>query len=202
MAAQNRVTTLTTFSVHQGFFMSQEDPTPEQLKDVYLLAITTRNFEITQLVQRNNFFMIFQGVLLAGLLQASNNGHVTHVVAFLVCLAGLLISILQFFMASGAKFWQERWEHAVEMAEGKLFPNAGPAFNADLFRIFSNPNPNAIVESRMKNKCLGWIVTRGSPSRLPIYVALIFIATWLLLWLCTFSFPFAVPSCITGFPKN
>lgn len=184
--------------------MSQEDPTPEELKDAYQLAIFVRDFEITQLVQRNNFFMVFQGVLLAGLLQASNssNGHITPVVAFLVSLAGLLVSVLQFFMASGAKFWQERWEHAVETAEEKLFPNTEPVFNADLFRVFSNPNPNAIVENRMKNKCLGWLVMRGSPSGLPIYTALIFIATWLLLWLCTFSFPFAVPSCITGFSKG
>lgn len=182
--------------------MSQEQPIQEEIKDAYHLAISVRDFEITQLVQRNNFFMIFQGVLLAGLLQASNNGHITSVVAFLVCLAGLLISILQFFMASGAKFWQERWEHAVETAEAKLFPSADPALNADLFRVFSNPNPNAIVENRMKNKCLGWLVTRSSPSRLPMYAALIFVVTWLLLWLCTFTCPFAIPSCITGFPKG
>lgn len=182
--------------------MSQEQPIPEEIKDVYRLAIAARDFEITQLVQRNNFFMIFQGVLLAGLLQASNNGHITAVVAFLVCLAGLLISILQFFMASGAKFWQERWEQAVETAEVKLFPNPEPALNADLFRVFSNPNPNAIVENRMKNKCLGWLILRGSPSMLPIYAALIFVVTWLLLWLCTFNFSFAIPSCITGFPRS
>lgn len=84
------------------------------LKDAYLVAITARDFEITQLVQRNNFFMVFQGVLLAGLLQASNGGDIHPVVIFIACLAGLLISILQFFMASGAKFWQERWEDAVE----------------------------------------------------------------------------------------
>jgi hypothetical protein len=179
--------------------MTQENPTQEELKDVYCLAIAARDFEITQLVQRNNFFMIFQGVLLAGLLQASNTstGHITSVVAFLVCLAGLLISILQFFMASGAKFWQERWEHAVEAAEAKLFPNT--AEHTDLFRMFSNPDPDSIVRNRMQGKCLGWLVTRSSPSGLPIYTALIFVVIWLLLWLSTFTFPCA--SFITGFPK-
>jgi hypothetical protein len=36
-----------------------------ELKAVYKLAIETRNFEIHQLINRNNFFMLFQGVLLA-----------------------------------------------------------------------------------------------------------------------------------------
>jgi len=44
-----------------------------------------REFEITQLAQRNNFFMIFQGVMLAGVIQSS---HAIPVVSFLVCVAG------------------------------------------------------------------------------------------------------------------
>ncbi len=32
-----------------------------ELKAVYKLAIETRNFEIHQLINRNNFFMLFQG---------------------------------------------------------------------------------------------------------------------------------------------
>ncbi|MHC1910589.1 RipA family octameric membrane protein [Klebsiella pneumoniae] len=37
------------------------------VKRLYELTIRIRDFEITQLSQRNNFFMIFQGVLFAGL---------------------------------------------------------------------------------------------------------------------------------------
>ena len=37
----------------------------KSIKAVYEIAIQTRNFEIQQLINRNNFFMIFQGVLLA-----------------------------------------------------------------------------------------------------------------------------------------
>ncbi len=184
--------------------MSQEQPTAEELKDAYRIAIAARDLEISQLVQRNNFFMVVQGVLLAGLIQASGNGKIIPIVAFLVCLAGLLVSVLQILMAAGAKFWQERWEHAVETAEAKLFPNAEPAINAELFRVFSSPKEttNAIVEKRMKGKHLGWLVTcRFSPSRLPIHTALVFAVIWLLLWLCTFRGGFAVPSWITGFPQ-
>lgn len=185
--------------------MSQEQPTTRELKDAYCIAIAARNLEISQLVQRNNFFMVVQGVLLAGVIQASGNGKISHVVAFLVCFAGLSVSVLQIFMAAGAKFWQERWEHAVETAEVKLFPNTETASNTELFRVFSSSTEatNAIVEKRMKGKHLGWLVTcRFSPSRLPIHTALVFAVIWLLLWLCTFHVEFAVPLWITGFPQG
>lgn len=174
--------------------MMPEELRQNNLKDAYRVAITARDFEITQLVQRNNFFMVFQGVLLAGLLQASNSGHIHSMVIFIVCLAGLLISILQFFMASGAKFWQERWEAAVEKIEMEIFPKTSQAGEGDLFRLFSSPNPELTVQNRKGGKGCGWLVKRKSPSRLPMYAALIFVATWLFLWLYTFKF------CITGFP--
>ena len=71
----------------------------EALSQLYKLCIETRNFEITQLINRNNFFMIFQGVLLAGTMQSSGS---IAIVSFLVCLCGLLISLLQTGMACGA----------------------------------------------------------------------------------------------------
>ena len=184
--------------------MSQEQPTPKELEDVYRIAIAARDFEISQLVQRNNFFMVIQGVLLASLIQADGNGKIIPIVAFLVCLAGFLVSVLQIFMAAGAKFWQERWEYAVEIVEGKLFPNAEPLTNAELFRLFSSTRKatNAIVKRRMKGKHLvGWLVTcRFSPSRLPIYTAIVFAVIWLLLWL--FTFTFSSEFAITGFPQG
>jgi hypothetical protein len=184
--------------------MSQEVPTPDELKEAYRTALAARDLEINQLVQRNNFFMIFQGVLLAGLLQASGNTKIIPVVAFLVCACGLCVSILQVMMASGAKFWQERWEQAVEDAEARLFPKPEPEKNASLFRVFSAPpaSINAIVDTRMRGKRLEYLVTaRFSPSRLPVYAALAFALIWFLLLLCTLKpwGPFGVPSWITGF---
>lgn len=35
------------------------------LQRVYEISVNTRNFEITQLTNRNNYYMLFQGVLLA-----------------------------------------------------------------------------------------------------------------------------------------
>ena len=52
-------------SILQNRFQSKELSEQERrLKRIYEVAIETRNFEIAQLVHRNNFFMIFQGVLI------------------------------------------------------------------------------------------------------------------------------------------
>lgn len=81
--------------------MTTPDQNYESLKAVYKVCIETRNFEINQLIQRNNFFMLFQGVLLAAALQ--NQGS-KPVVELIICLTGIFVSIYQLQMASGAKY--------------------------------------------------------------------------------------------------
>ena len=54
------------------------------------IALRMRDFEIAQLSQRNNFFMIFQGVLFAGLVQSA---HTKPVVSFMVCVAGFVVVV-------------------------------------------------------------------------------------------------------------
>jgi hypothetical protein len=79
------------------------------------LALRQREFEISQLTQRNNFFMIFQGVLIAGLIQSG--GAAAPVISFAVCLIGVVTSWAQVCMAAGSKYWQMRWERASKTVE-------------------------------------------------------------------------------------
>ena len=81
----------------------------------YDLDMKLREFEISQLTQRNNFFMIFQGVMIAGLIQSQGNAPV--IVNFYVCLTGMFVSVFQIGMAGGAKFWQSRWESSSRTSE-------------------------------------------------------------------------------------
>lgn len=85
------------------------------LTQAFELTLRQREFEINQLTQRNNFFMIFQGVLIAGLIQSA--GSAAALVSFLVCVVGLVVSLFQVGMASGAKYWQMRWERATKTLE-------------------------------------------------------------------------------------
>lgn len=82
------------------------------------LDIRLREFEINQLTQRNNFFMIFQGVMIAGVVQSG--GSAAPLISFLVCLTGMFISLLQIGMAGGAKYWQVRWEASTRTSEAVI----------------------------------------------------------------------------------
>jgi len=79
------------------------------------LDLRLREFEISQLTQRNNFFMIFQGVLIAGLVQSQ--GTAAPLITFSMSLLGVATSVFQIGMAGGAKYWQSRWEASTRSSE-------------------------------------------------------------------------------------
>lgn len=89
----------------------------ERLKKLYYIAVKTRNFEIGQLGQRNNFFMIFQGVLLACMITSKETVPFVQVV---ISATGFYVAYCQTNVAAGAKFWQEYWEDEVYKAEENL----------------------------------------------------------------------------------
>lgn len=158
------------------------------------------------LVQRNNFFMIFQGVLLAGLIQSS---HTKPIVSFMVCLAGLLVSFYQTRMAAGAKFWQEYWEEAPHKIESELLEAmnyATPNRNAKFYLFHDKMSLyQEFVQERLSKHghkiSNSLILKRYSVSRIPIYVGIILTAIWFVLVLCTLRAypPFGIPSFIVGF---
>lgn len=97
---------------------SKDDEHLSRLKSVYEITIETRNLEIGQLVQRNNFFMIFQGVLFACLIYSSNT---VPYVQLILCLVGFYVAYSQTAVAAGAKYWQEFWEKKLADIEEILF---------------------------------------------------------------------------------
>lgn len=186
--------------------VNQENPDTDALKRLFNIALETRNFEISQLVQRNNFFMIFQGVLLAGVVQSS---HAIPVVSFLVCLAGFAVSLFQVQMAAGAKFWQEYWEAALQKMEEQLISHLtsqcdGRRHIVQLFHEDSHIYEQ-MVRDRLMSKKFGFteslVMRRFSVSRVPISVAITLTVVWFFLVLCTLRGypPLAVPSFIVGF---
>lgn len=158
----------------------------EALKALFRIALEKRDFEIAQLVQRNNFFMIFQGVLFAGVMQSS---HTKPIVTFLVCLAGLFISLFQVGMASGAKFWQEYWEEALKKIEGRLLLHIHKT-DKSRREIWSLFHDRSLIYEEIVNRRLhshrksfmsisSWLVMkRFSVSRIPIYVGLSLSFIW------------------------
>ncbi|WP_119026076.1 hypothetical protein [Acinetobacter soli] len=99
------------------FEKSKDEEHLSRLKSVYEITIATRNLEIGQLVQRNNFFMIFQGVLFACLIYSSNTVPYVHLI---LCSVGFYVAYSQTAVAAGAKYWQEFWEKKLETIEQHL----------------------------------------------------------------------------------
>ncbi|WP_406667803.1 hypothetical protein [Gallaecimonas sp. GXIMD1310] len=184
----------------------REDEDVLALKALFKTTLETRNFEISMLVQRNNFFMIFQGVLLAGLIQSS---HAKPVVSFMVCLAGFLVSVFQAQMAAGAKFWQEYWEEVLHQIERELLESMsnGASGRRKKFYLFHDEvgRYRDMVQDRLKNHghriSNSLILKRYSVSRIPIYVGIVFSVIWFFLVLCTMKAypPLGIPSFIVGF---
>ncbi len=154
----------------------------EALQNLYAIARSERSFEISQLVQRNNFVMIFQGVLFAGFIQGSASATLPALISLIISLVGFFTALAQYFMAAGAKFWQERWEIEVELIEKGLQAILTTDEQRKLwFPLFTRCTEEVenTVKQRVKGKLFGSsIAARWSPSRLPIFVALIFLLAW------------------------
>lgn len=140
----------------------QEKEQEERLKKLYYIAVKTRNFEITQLVQRNNFFMIFQGVLIACIIYSNNTVPFIHTA---VCFVGIFISFFQMQIAAGAKFWQEYWEIQVYEAEERLrkfyeevknTTDFHTLFNKDIIEVKNSIYTNFYKDKKDKKNSKYW----------------------------------------------
>ncbi|MFS2105621.1 hypothetical protein [Ralstonia sp. Ralssp135] len=126
-----------------------EDSPAGNIAAAFDLTLQQRNFEISQLTQRNNFFMIFQGVVIAGLIQSG--GVAAPILTFAVCLLGFGVSLWQTCMAAGAKFWQVRWERANRTLEIWLLEELK---NHDkVFQVFTSDTDflTQAQETKLKN---------------------------------------------------
>ena len=158
-------------------------------------AIETRNFEIQQLSNRNNFALVVQGILFAALFKSGFNTHGLEVV-FLTSL-GIMFSIVQIQMATGAKFWQIRWEIAASKAEERY---VAALKSSDRIKLFSESTDEVMklvhedLKRRVERRSPGrwrvssfdvfedWLICRKfSPSRAPIRIALVLFVVWVAL---------------------
>lgn len=175
---------------------TKSDPKVSELKAVYKLAVQTRNFEIQQLINRNNFFMLFQGVLLAAVF---SNQTSKPYVEFIISVLGIFISIHQVKVAAGAKYWQEWWELKTSKIEVELKNLLQTKDSQDNFITLFNMHDldhelNREVKEKIENQkgiiesiCNKLILAKYSVSRMPIRSGLILMITWILLMLSTLN---------------
>lgn len=150
----------------------------ELILDSYKNAVNTRNVEEQQVISRNNFFMIFQGVLLSAALSSE---HGKPLVETLISFFGIFISYFQFLMSASAKFDLECWQSKTERIEEEMKKELGE-LHALLFR---DKEDEERVKEKYKHKGLiDRIITLNiSSSKLPIYTSLTLTMLWALLFL-------------------
>jgi hypothetical protein len=183
----------------------RENEQLEAAKRVYERCIEIRNFEIGQLTNRNNFLMIFQGVLFAGLVQSAGT---FPVVTFMACLTGVLVSWYQTKIAAGAKYWQEHWEAEVRESELRLLSLLEKTRETPPVRLFSQEQSDIKTAVRKRLEAGGTgllmralILEKFSVSKVPIQLGIALVIVWAILLICTIDFGlcFSVPGFITGF---
>ncbi len=108
-------------------------------KDIYKVALDTRNFEISLFWQRSNYFLVLNSALVVGFLNLTKLEYAFPLAAF-----GFFVSVLWLRVNLGSKFWQSRWEQRLSEIERKISPDL-QFFAADWNTIRSD------VERSLKN---------------------------------------------------
>ncbi len=85
-------------------------PTLEK-KDLYKVALDTRNFEISLFWQRSNYFLALNSALALGFFNLKEQGLYGLVMAIF----GIIVSYLWVRVNLGSKFWQSRWERRLSL---------------------------------------------------------------------------------------
>ena len=84
-------------------------------KDLYNIALETRNFEISLFWQRSNYFLALNTAIAVGFFFKANKEYQLWLGIF-----GCLVSLLWISINFGSKFWQSRWENRLKIAEENL----------------------------------------------------------------------------------
>ena len=143
-------------------------------KELYKIAIDTRNFEIGLFWQRSNYFLVLNTAIAVGFF--SLEGKCYYQAALSVF--GVLVSILWFRVNLGSKYWQSRWEQRASILEGEL------TGDIDLFSAEKEITDKDVKESLThngKNKltCYDeWVLDKPSVSKSMSMLAALFIFTW------------------------
>jgi hypothetical protein len=80
--------------------------------EVFKIALDTRNFEINLFWQRCNYFLVLNSALAIGFFGIKEEEY--HLPTAIL---GLIVCVLWFRVALGSKYWQSRWEQALEQLE-------------------------------------------------------------------------------------
>lgn len=143
-------------------------------KDIYRIALDTRNLEITLFWQRCNYFLVLNSALALGFFNLKAPEY-----SVLLAVVGFITSVLWFAVSLGSKFWQARWEHRLSPIEKQLAPGLD-FFSADRATVLHD------VKKSLKSSGHWWlqrcldrlVLVKPSVSSMMMVLSLVFIVAW------------------------
>lgn len=151
-------------------------------KDLYKIALDTRNFEISLFWQRSNYFLVLNSALALGFFNLQK-----PILGELLAALGCMSSILWLSVNLGSKYWQSRWEYEVKLLEDKI--NSKTDLNIKFFSADRDTIHENVIKSLELNnhkgyaKCIDkWILRKPSVSLMMITLSIAFSCGWILLF--------------------
>jgi hypothetical protein len=144
-------------------------------KDIYKIALDTRNFEISLFWQRSNYFLVLNTAIGVGYFNAEPYA------SFFLAIFGSIVSFLWFRVNLGSKFWQSRWEQRLSIVEKEIAPSLN-FFAAEKTTIYQDVEDNLDVfnhKGKLRNLLDKMTLTKPSVSLSMTLLSLLFMCIWL-----------------------
>jgi hypothetical protein len=156
------------------------------LKELYEIAIRTREHELNLFWQRSNYFLALDSGAVA--LFFSIKAPVPWWTLPVCALFGVGISFFWLELILGGKYWQIRWEAVAERLEKQCAPDAklfaaSPDEIRGEVRALMNKYASTSRMSRLMDRL---VMRKPSPSKSMMGLSLLFIGLWVFLLVASF----------------
>lgn len=149
-------------------------------KDIFQIALQTRNFEISNFWQRSNYFLVLNSGIGIGFFQIHDIFYTRLLAAI-----GLVVSILWLMVALGSKFWQIHWEQKLQKVEESYVDLGLMTSRLGLFRETVKQAKKEVRDAmekedpnRLKRFLNALVLTKPSVTVAMTCLPLIFMLVW------------------------
>jgi hypothetical protein len=148
-------------------------------KDIYKIALDTRNFEISLFWQRSNYFLVLNSALALGFFNLKEPKY-----SIFMAILGVVVSWLWFCVNLGSKFWQSRWEQRLSLIENKINSEL-KFFSVDWDTIYDDVAQSLAGNSPLRRIKRWFVLKKPSVSNQMMWLSVCFMIGWavlILLW--------------------
>jgi len=154
-------------------------------KELYQIALDTRNFEISLFWQRSNYFLALNTAIAVGFFVKAS-----AVYQFGLGFFGLLTSILWVAINCGSKFWQSRWETRLKIAEDNLSKDIN-YFSTDWETLLADAQKSIDFSNHnfLRKYFDRFVLAKPSVSFVMTLLSVLFVLFWIILIIISIQTP-------------